>query len=168
MNLAPASIFLSSLSRLSSSGFRNGFATAPTSIENGPSISVPSASTPFSRHPGGQFDKLGGINIENIGRFRTADQRLMITGHAEHILDSQTGGSQQIGLKGDAIPVAGDHLEDRFDTQFDRRHAGGHRRHRHAMRIVGHVDGHRFAAQSFQGRFGGRRRPQWRRARTRR
>ena len=47
----------------------------------------------------------------------------MIAGQAKHILDSQAGGAQQIGLQGDAVPVAGDHLEDRFDAGFDR-HGG--------------------------------------------
>ena len=68
-------------------------------------------------HPGGQLDELGGINVENVGGFRTADQRLMIAGQAKHILDPQTGGSQQIGLEGDAVPVAGDHLENRFGAR---------------------------------------------------
>ena len=73
-------------------------------------------------HPGGQIDELGGIHVENVGGFRTADQRLMIAGQAKHILDPQAGGAQQIGLQGDAVPVAGDHLEDRFGAQFNGRH----------------------------------------------
>jgi hypothetical protein len=74
----------------------------------------------------------------------------MIAGHAKHILDSQAGGAQQIGLKGDAVPVAGDHLEDRFGAGLMAATAAATDEIATPCELSGHVDGHQFAAQAFK------------------
>ena len=44
---------------------------------------------------------------------------LMVTGQAEHIADAMGIGAQDVGLHGQAIPVAADHLIIRFQTLLD-------------------------------------------------
>ena len=60
-----------------------------------------------------------------------------IAPHEHDILDAERRSAKQVRLNGDAIPVPGGDLQDRFDTAIDEQMGDRHWAHRHArgMRI---------------------------------
>ena len=75
------------------------------------------------------------------------DRRLIasthgITREAKHIADPEGMGSQQVGLKSDAIPVATCNLQNRLQAHIEQQTANGETAHaHHRPAAIGDIDG---------------------------
>ena len=66
---------------------------------------------------------------------------LVVTGEAEHVANPVGIGAQDVGLHGQTVAVAADHLKIRFQTFLDQQQAGGPAGHAdHGGLVVGDVD----------------------------
>ena len=66
---------------------------------------------------------------------------LVVAGEAEHVADPVGIGAQDVGLHGQAVAVAADHLKVWFQTFLDQQQTGGPAGHAdHGGLVVGDVD----------------------------
>ena len=88
------------------------------------------------------LQELSGIQVEYVGGVGMVPETLMVAGEAEDVVDSEGRCTQDIALDGDAIPVAGNHLENGFQPHLLDADAGSQAAHsHHSGLVVGHVDG---------------------------
>ena len=68
---------------------------------------------------------------------------------AEDVADAQGVGPQHLGDQRDAIPIAGGHVEDRFDALAGHERSGGQGGHAHPVAIVADAQGVDLAGEAF-------------------
>ncbi len=71
--------------------------------------------------------KLGGVEVEHALRIRMVAGARVVTGHHEHVLETERPGREQVALQREAVPVAARLLEDRLDPPVEDRLRGGKR-----------------------------------------
>ncbi len=79
------------------------------------------------------------MDILSLG---TVSETLVVAGQAEDVVDIKGSRPQDITLKGDSVPVPGDHLQDRFQPHEFQSDAGGQATQTgHGGLVVGYIDG---------------------------
>ena len=94
------------------------------------------------------LEQLDRVDVEHVLGRAERPERLVRAAGAQQVADAQGLGPQGIGDQGDAVAVAGDHVQDRLDALGGHQRGGGQGRHRHPVAIVADAQGVDLAGQA--------------------
>ena len=140
--LSPSRYFFCKAGDADFKGIGEGVGGRPHKHLRGSIDVITSQEFTFVPHAPDGLDELHGINIEDVLPLRIVTKLLMISRETEYIKDIERGGSQNITLQGNSVPVPHHHLKHGFQShQFEANAGSQTAKSGHRSLIVSDVNG---------------------------